>query len=91
MDARPFDEVAGFKARHQPCVWCGGGSCHSNNDNACEPYDFVMNGAGDVFVSQRHTGKSLAALLFQVKLSTTPMLRTPTWWLSARCAPRSTE
>ncbi|CAE7400539.1 Gp1ba, partial [Symbiodinium pilosum] len=46
MDARPFDEVAGFKARNQPCVWCGGGSCHSNNANACEPYDFVMNGAG---------------------------------------------
>lgn len=21
-------------------------ACHSNNDNMCEPFDFVMNGAG---------------------------------------------
>ncbi|CAJ1423632.1 unnamed protein product [Effrenium voratum] len=48
-DARPYVEVAGFKARDQPCVWCGGGICHSNNANLCEPYDFVMNGAGQAF------------------------------------------
>eukprot|EP00913_Durusdinium_trenchii_P033130 g31018.t2 len=50
-DARPFGEVAGFKARDQPCVWCGGGVCHSNNGNLCEPYDFVMNGQGQAFDS----------------------------------------
>jgi len=50
-DARPFVEVAGFKARSQPCVWCGGGTCHSNNGNLCEPYDFVMNGQGQAFES----------------------------------------
>eukprot|EP00435_Cladocopium_sp_Y103_P010788 s3559_g2.t2 len=51
LDARPYVEVAGFKARAQPCVWCGGGTCHSNNGNLCEPYDFVMNGQGQAFKS----------------------------------------
>ncbi|CAK9064941.1 unnamed protein product [Durusdinium trenchii] len=48
-DARPFQQVAGLKTNNQPCVWCGGVTCHSNNDNMCEPFDFVMNGAGHAF------------------------------------------
>eukprot|EP00425_Heterocapsa_triquetra_P021855 CAMPEP_0195154926 /NCGR_PEP_ID=MMETSP0448-20130528/183902_1 /TAXON_ID=66468 /ORGANISM="Heterocapsa triquestra, Strain CCMP 448" /LENGTH=470 /DNA_ID=CAMNT_0040193707 /DNA_START=74 /DNA_END=1483 /DNA_ORIENTATION=+ len=35
----------------QPCVWCGGAPCTSNNDNLCEPLDFVMKGEGTVFTT----------------------------------------
>lgn len=50
-DGRPYSQVAGFKTNNQPCVWCDGLMCHSNNDNMCEPFDFVMNGAGHAFGS----------------------------------------
>eukprot|EP00930_Biecheleria_cincta_P021635 TRINITY_DN1597_c0_g1_i4.p1 TRINITY_DN1597_c0_g1~~TRINITY_DN1597_c0_g1_i4.p1 ORF type:complete len:3086 (-),score=717.12 TRINITY_DN1597_c0_g1_i4:161-9034(-) len=49
VDDRPYEKVAGFLAAGQPCVWCGGITCNSNNGNMCEPYDFVMNGAGHAF------------------------------------------
>ncbi|CAE7445884.1 Esyt3 [Symbiodinium sp. CCMP2456] len=48
-DGRPFIQVAGFDVHAQPCVWCGGKPCHGNNDNLCEPYDFIINGGGHAF------------------------------------------
>jgi len=48
-DGRPFIKVAGFDVHAQPCVWCGGKPCHGNNDNLCEPYDFIINGGGHAF------------------------------------------
>jgi len=50
-DGRPYEYVAGFKARGQPCVWCGGLQCTSGNDNKCEPYDYAVNGEGHAFNS----------------------------------------
>eukprot|EP00439_Symbiodinium_sp_Y106_P072232 s1827_g13.t1 len=50
-DGRPFIKVAGFDVHAQPCVWCGGKPCHGNNDNLCEPYDFIINGGGHAFKS----------------------------------------
>eukprot|EP00931_Biecheleriopsis_adriatica_P029353 TRINITY_DN1743_c0_g1_i1.p1 TRINITY_DN1743_c0_g1~~TRINITY_DN1743_c0_g1_i1.p1 ORF type:complete len:2698 (+),score=678.60 TRINITY_DN1743_c0_g1_i1:54-8147(+) len=49
VDGRSYEYVAGFKAAGQPCVWCGGGACHTNNLNKCEPYDFAINGQGHAF------------------------------------------
>ncbi|CAE8617299.1 unnamed protein product [Polarella glacialis] len=48
-DGRPYSFVAGFKAKGQPCVWCGGGACSEQNSNLCEPYDFAVNGIGHAF------------------------------------------
>eukprot|EP00913_Durusdinium_trenchii_P008051 g7550.t1 len=48
-DGRPYEYIAGFKASGQPCVWCGGGDCHSSSTNKCEPYDFAVNGEGHAF------------------------------------------
>ncbi|CAJ1328727.1 unnamed protein product [Effrenium voratum] len=50
-DGRPYVRVAGFKVQGQPCVWCGGRPCTENNDNLCEPLDFVQNGNGYAFKS----------------------------------------
>eukprot|EP00440_Ansanella_granifera_P064374 gb/GFBE01069792.1/.p1 GENE.gb/GFBE01069792.1/~~gb/GFBE01069792.1/.p1 ORF type:complete len:2508 (+),score=606.03 gb/GFBE01069792.1/:1-7524(+) len=60
VDGRPYTTVDGFKAKGQPCVWCGGMACHSNNDNLCEPYDFTVNGQGHAF------GSFYAELTYQV-------------------------
>lgn len=56
LDGRPYEFVAGYKAAGQPCVWCGGGACTSQNDNKCEPYDYVVNGAGHAFQTFHATG-----------------------------------
>eukprot|EP00434_Breviolum_minutum_P040228 symbB.v1.2.035742.t1/scaffold4886.1/size33457/2 len=48
-DGRPYQYIAGFKAAGQPCVWCGGGNCHTGSSNKCEPYDFAVNGEGHAF------------------------------------------
>lgn len=48
-DGRPYDRVAGFRVQGQPCVWCGGQACTGNNENLCEPLDFVLNGGGYAF------------------------------------------
>ncbi|CAE8653097.1 unnamed protein product [Polarella glacialis] len=49
VDGRSTQYVAGFKVAGQPCVWCGGGLCHSLHDNRCESYDFAVHGAGHAF------------------------------------------
>lgn len=49
FDGRPYERVAGFRVKGQPCVWCGGEACTANNDNKCEPLDFVLNGGGYAF------------------------------------------
>lgn len=56
VDGRPFSHVAGFRVAGQPCVWCGGGNCHSGNSNRCEPYDYVRNGNGHAFGSFHAVG-----------------------------------
>jgi len=45
-DGRPMREWRGLKIRGEPCVWCGGGPCHTSSSNLCEPYDFLMRGEG---------------------------------------------
>ncbi|CAE8671921.1 unnamed protein product, partial [Polarella glacialis] len=49
VDGRPYDTIAGFKIAGQPCVWCGGVACVVGSDSVCEPYDYVVNGAGQAF------------------------------------------
>jgi len=48
-DGRDIESVAGLKVSGQPCVWCGGGFCSSNNANLCEPYQFAVYGAHHAF------------------------------------------
>jgi len=61
VDGRPYEYIAGFKAKGQPCVWCGGGLCSSLNSNKCEPYDFVINGASHAFETFHGVGVYKAA------------------------------
>ncbi|CAE8653098.1 unnamed protein product [Polarella glacialis] len=51
LDGRPYRQIAGFLVEGQPCVWCGGVACNSNNDNLCEPHDFAVHGTGHAFVT----------------------------------------
>jgi len=61
VDGRPYEYIAGLKAKGQPCVWCGGGVCSSLNSNKCEPYDFVINGASHAFETFHGVGVYKAA------------------------------
>ena len=36
----------------EPCVWCGGGQCHTGDDSLCAPFDYLEK-AGIVHVFAR--------------------------------------
>ncbi|CAE8655252.1 unnamed protein product [Polarella glacialis] len=48
-DGRSYASVAGLKVRGEPCVWCGGGPCSTNNPNLCEPHDYAVHGQTHAF------------------------------------------
>ena len=54
-EGRPYEFIAGFKVKGQPCVWCGGGQCNTGSPNLCEPYEYAVNGAGHAFATQLST------------------------------------
>jgi len=51
MDGSGVDTVEGLKVRGQPCVWCGGGACHTGRLSFCEPFDYLVNGEGKAFIA----------------------------------------
>lgn len=50
-DGRSGYQVRGLQVGDEPCVWCGGGLCTSNNDAVCEPFDWLANGEGKAFTT----------------------------------------
>lgn len=102
-DGRPNIKVDGFKVRGQPCVWCGGGLCTTNNNNMCEPFDYVMNGAGRAFlgfhakhvyrIAACHKGRPRAATLQNYSDYVPgffPSFNTK-WWIAPRPSDEETE
>ena len=41
-----FFERALPEVHDEPCVWCGGGLCHTGGLSMCEPFDYLLRGAG---------------------------------------------
>lgn len=50
-DGRQTDGRIGLAVHGDPCVWCGGGKCHDNGTNVCEPMGFLTKGQGVGFSS----------------------------------------
>eukprot|EP00660_Eupelagonema_oceanica_P019272 gene19272-biopygen4652 len=41
-DGRAATTISGRRVNGEPCVWCGGSACTSDNSNKCEPYHWVV-------------------------------------------------
>jgi len=93
-DGRPQLRINGLRVSQEPCVWCGGGVCHSGATTMCEPFDYVMNGAGRAFynfhaaltyrMAACQDGHPQGATLDGFKTSIPGALPTmkPYWWIT---------
>lgn len=48
-DGSAIVDEAGLRIHGEPCVWCGGGLCHSGSATMCEPLDYLLRGEGRAF------------------------------------------
>uniref|UniRef100_A0A7S4SZC8 EF-hand domain-containing protein n=1 Tax=Alexandrium monilatum TaxID=311494 RepID=A0A7S4SZC8_9DINO len=48
-DGSNITRMQGLLVANQPCIWCGGHSCHSGRFTKCEAFDWAVNGEGRAF------------------------------------------